>query len=180
MELFSLQSCSREVGGCMLKAAGALDILESRQLGFFERCCRAFLFAAVQLVYHVEMQVMSGGWEGGGCATLGMSMTLKTTTYLPSKFKTLIKNHERGYEEKSAYKRRQDCSCAARCQWLLEAAVVPEADPHSLLPAPTTDEIFSLRNVEQRGKNKSVRPERKMQSETGKKEACAGCTVCLQ
>lgn len=39
-------------------------------------------------------------------------------------------------------KSRQDCASAPRCQWLLEAAVVPEADPHSLLPPPTTERDF--------------------------------------
>lgn len=36
----------------------------------------------------------------------------------------------------------QDCACAPQCQWLLKAAVVPEADPHSILPSPTTERDF--------------------------------------
>ncbi|TSO47141.1 hypothetical protein Baya_10103 [Bagarius yarrelli] len=113
--------------------------------------------------------MMSRGREGGGCAMLGMSMALKTTTYLPSKFKTLIKKHERGYEEKSACESHQDCAWAPLCQWLLEAAVVPEADPHSLLPPPTTERDFHV-PFGMWSSVKRVRPEQEKKAVAGMEE----------
>lgn len=81
-------------------------------------------------------------------------------------------------------KRLQDCACAPQCQWLLEAAVVPEADPHSLLPAPTTERDFLPLECGAAWKEKEseTETERKSRvSETGKKEhAEAAPSACSE